>query len=92
MLVLCHELPPGSLRTPKGQMGASSCQITATLESHESVLWVKSLCFYDFTGKNLLTSELIGKFQRIFPCLQEGCCVQTSQDVDGLTTEPFTWD
>lgn len=49
----------------------------------------KSQCFYDFTSKHLLTAELIGKFQRIFPCLQEGCCVQTSQDLDDLTTEPL---
>lgn len=60
------------------------------LEALESVLWVESLSVFmtSLVKKPLLTAGLIGKFQRIFPCLQEGCCVQTSQDVDGLTTEP----
>lgn len=85
MLVLCHGLPPGSLRQDRwGLFLPGHC--------HFGDSWVcsvgkKSQCFYDFSSKNLHTVGLIGKFQRIFPCLQEGCCLQASQDVDGLTTE-----
>lgn len=90
VLVLCHELPPGPLRTPQRTDGASSCQVTASSETLESVLWVEGLSVFmtSLVKKPLLTAELIGKFQRIFPCLREGCCVQISQDVNDLTAEP----
>lgn len=54
MLVLCHELPPGSLRSPQRTHGASACHITACLETRVPSVGRRSKHFYDFTRKTYL--------------------------------------